>query len=131
MLFPAPATSAQVTLTIEGTAGGPEITSQPVTTAEQGQPYSYAVEAGGADLSYSLLEAPAGMSIDANGLITWTPTQLPGSYPVTVEVANAAGSTTQQFSIELAIARNLAAVSPVLECAVCLTASATVPRPGR
>jgi hypothetical protein len=97
----------------------PEITSQPETTAEQGRLYRYNLEAGnGPGLTYQLLEAPEGMKINRRGRIRWRPTQLPGSYPVTVEVTNTAGSTTQQFSIELMEARRIRTISPVLECVV-------------
>jgi hypothetical protein len=56
----------------------PTITSTPVTTAAVGVPYSYDVDAtdpNGDVLTYSLVTAPAGMTINAStGLISWTPT---------------------------------------------------------
>jgi len=56
----------------------PEIISTPVLEATEGELYEYDVEATDADagdtLSYSLLQAPAGMGIDAaTGLIAFTP----------------------------------------------------------
>ena len=38
-------------------------------------------------LTYSLLSAPAGMSVDSNGTITWAPTT-PGNYQVTTRVSD-------------------------------------------
>jgi len=59
---------------------GPTITSTPVTGATAGQPYAYDVEATDPDagdvLTYSLVAAPQGLTIDAaTGLIAWTPTE--------------------------------------------------------
>src|SRR5205807_2338403 len=54
----------------------PVIVSTPVTTALQGQPYTYQVKAIDPDkdpLTYSLTSAPAGMVIDSiTGLISWS-----------------------------------------------------------
>lgn len=56
---------------------GPIITSHPVTSAYVGQLYSYPVRAQDADgdqLTYRLIEAPEGMSIDPDdGDMLWTP----------------------------------------------------------
>jgi hypothetical protein len=56
----------------------PTITSTPVTTGAVGQIYTYDVNATDPDgdvLTYSLVIAPAGMTINATtGLISWTPT---------------------------------------------------------
>ena len=78
----------------------PVITSTALTTATIGQDYSYDVDATGNPIpSYSLAEAPEGMSIDENtGLITWTP-QTTGEYRVVVVAENDAGSTSQEFAI--------------------------------
>jgi hypothetical protein len=61
-------------LTIFGANGPPEIASTPVTTAIEGQPYSYDVESTDSDagnvLTFALQVSPAGMTIDpATGLI--------------------------------------------------------------
>jgi uncharacterized repeat protein (TIGR01451 family) len=83
----------------------PEITSTPVTTAIEGEPYAYDVEATDADgdaLTFSLITAPAGMTIDAaSGLIEWTPTDVQvGEHTVTVRVEDSGGlSATQDFVI--------------------------------
>lgn len=54
----------------------PVITSNPVTTAVEGELYSYTVHAEGnqTGMQYNLANKPAGMTINSNtGLITWTP----------------------------------------------------------
>ena len=60
------------------TQSAPVITSTPFPVAKVGDEYDYqvsAVDADGDTLNFSLLNAPAGMTIDAaTGLIRWTPT---------------------------------------------------------
>src|SRR5262249_59485420 len=54
----------------------PSITSSPRFTIRIGDTYLYQVEAddpNGDALAYSLSTGPAGMTIDANGLVTWVP----------------------------------------------------------
>ena len=73
------------------------------------QPYAYDVDATDADagdtLTYSLTQAPSGMTINAaTGLIAWTPsaTQVP-SASVAVRVVDGKGGTaTQAFTIAVA-----------------------------
>jgi len=83
----------------------PLITSTPVTVAVVGTAYAYDVNAGdgnGDPLTYSLTQAPAGMSIHAaSGLIGWTPGGAQaGSHAVTVRVADPGGlAATQSFTI--------------------------------
>jgi PKD repeat protein len=57
-----------------------------------------ATDPNGGALKYSLVKGPAGMSIDAaTGHLSWTPTEAqgPGSYDVTVKVADAGGLADQ------------------------------------
>lgn len=80
----------------------PVITSDPVTSAQEGQLYRYAVTATdpeGSALTYVLDQAPAGMTIDsALGLISWTPTFAQvGQTDVTVRVNDALMASTTQF----------------------------------
>jgi hypothetical protein len=84
----------------------PVITSTAVTTATAGQPYSYAAQAIDPDLgdvlTWSLLTAPSGMSIDpASGLISWTPAVGQVDNPtVSVRVTDQGGlPATQDFEI--------------------------------
>lgn len=80
----------------------PQITSTPQTGTFAFQPFSYDVEATDPDgdtLSYSLLQSPTGMTIDANsGLIQWTP-NANGTFAVTVEVSDGALQATQDFTL--------------------------------
>ncbi|HYE35909.1 Ig-like domain-containing protein [Methylocaldum sp.] len=95
-----------------GGGHAPAITSTPVTTATQGQLYSYSVTASDADgdtLTFSLNTVLAGMSIDAaTGLISWIPTNSQaGANNVTVKVADPGGlSATQSFTINVADAND-------------------------
>jgi hypothetical protein len=81
----------------------PEITSIPVVQATAGSAYSYQVVASSsAALTYSLGSgSPSGMTINASsGLISWPSANvLSGTYEVTVDVSNSAGSDAQMFAI--------------------------------
>lgn len=94
------------TLQVNGTNLAPSIYSSPITTAVQGQPYTYTIVADdpeGDALSFALNNKPAGMMIDAAGTIRWTPqaNQL-GAQSVEVLVTDAQGATsTQSFTIQV------------------------------
>ncbi|MBI3249129.1 MAG: VCBS repeat-containing protein [Deltaproteobacteria bacterium] len=86
----------------------PDITSEPVTAATVGQPYTYDVNATDPDndtLIYALTTFPTGMTINPDtGLIEWTPSEGQiGPQEVTVE-ARDPGSLfdTQSFTIQVA-----------------------------
>jgi PKD repeat protein len=82
-------------------ATGASIVSEPVTTAAAGTAYSYDVNATAfpGPVSYSLLSAPSGMTINSStGLINWTP-GASGLYNVTVGASNSAGSDSQAFQV--------------------------------
>jgi len=95
----------QVLLAGAGTGHAPDITSTPPTTATEGSLYQYAVTASDADsdaLSYSLVVAPAGMSIDAlSGLISWMPgSEQAGPQAVTARATDPGGLfDTQSFTV--------------------------------
>ena len=80
--------------------GAPQITSQAVTSALQGQPYTYDVEAmGNAPITFRLTEGPGGMTIGpTTGLIEWTPST-DRDEQVTVEALNLVDTTAQTFTI--------------------------------
>jgi PKD repeat protein len=86
----------------------PMIVSAPVTTGSVSAAFTYTVQASAYPAaSYSLDQAPSGMSIDAaSGLVQWTPSA-GGAYPVSVRATNTAGTVTQSFTINVA--------SPVLD----------------
>jgi predicted outer membrane repeat protein len=100
--------------------GPPKIVSQPVRTAVQGQLYQYDVEATGVPVpQYRLAQAPAGMTIDPiTGVISWTPTQLPGAYTVEVRAVVPGNRDVQRFTIALVAPANRQQVVPVLPCIV-------------
>jgi len=79
----------------------PVITSTPVTEAVEDEEYSYTVIAtdpDGDDLTYMLIEAPAGMTIDSKtGTITWIPTNDDvGTHEVIVRVSDGHGGYAEQ-----------------------------------
>lgn len=80
----------------------PVIKSSPNLYGSVGVAYSYDVSATGKPApSFSLIEAPAGMTIDnTTGVISWTPTFV-GSFDVQVQASNTQGSDTQSFTIEV------------------------------
>jgi hypothetical protein len=84
----------------------PQITSTAPTLATGGAEYRYDVLAADPDsepLTYALLTAPAGMTIDNFGRIRWstTPAEI-GTHNVEVEVRDRRGATdTQAFQIEV------------------------------
>ena len=116
----APSQSWALTIVEVNTNTAPVITSSPVTVATEDALYNYQVvaednvgetEAGDPipdELTYSLVDAPEGMTISDIGLIEWTPTENgPESYSVdvTVEVAdggeNDVEPVEQAFSIDV------------------------------
>ena len=85
----------------------PSIVSTPIESTILGSTYRYDVQVEaipGALLAYSLLQAPAGMSIDSDrGTIRWIPEmdQL-GEVEVSLEVTNSDGQTdTQDFTLRV------------------------------
>ncbi len=97
---------------INGTA--PEIMSTPVTTGALWNSYYYDVNASGNPAPvYTLLDAPAGMRIDqTSGQITWT-SGLTGSFTVTVQAANIAGSDIQQYTLTISTPPQFTCAAPV------------------
>lgn len=84
----------------------PVITSQPILTATALQAYVYQVLAAdpnaGDLLSYSLTTAPTGMTINAAGLVQWTPTTAQ-TQAVTVRVQDQVGAfATQSYNVTVA-----------------------------
>ena len=97
--------SKSTTINVQVDNSKPTITSVPGNNSQVslGSTYSYHVLASGqGPFTYSLPQAPAGMTVDGNGVIRWTPdaSQL-GPNPVTVQVANAAGVGEQTFTVNV------------------------------
>ncbi len=87
-----------------GGNGAPVILSAPATSAKIGRAYRYDLltrDPDGDRLAYSLPQAPAGMTIDAQtGRIDWQPTQT-GDVPVRVRVSDGALWTEQAWSLRV------------------------------
>ncbi len=82
----------------------PEITNQIPTRIPSGKYFSYqviAVDPEGQKISYSIASQASGMTINTNGLISWSNPQ-PGRYPITVVVTDPYGARDQQ-SVVLAV----------------------------
>jgi RHS repeat-associated protein len=86
----------------------PQIASVPAVRAVAGRAYAYQVVATDADgdpLTYALARAPAGMAIDAAGLVRWTPalTAL-GDHAVQVQASDGRGGVTwQSFTLRVVL----------------------------
>lgn len=82
----------------------PQIQSFPLSSAEQGEHYEYQLVVTDADsdsISYELINPVAGMSIDSDGLMTWTPNSS-GSFQIEVVVNDGFGGTdSQTFTLEV------------------------------
>ncbi|MGH8030080.1 MAG: putative Ig domain-containing protein, partial [Arenimonas sp.] len=81
----------------------PSITTDPLTLVALGQTYRYypsATDPDGDPLTYSLLSAPTGMTVNATtGVLAWTPSAV-GTAAVALRVSdNRGGSAVQSFSI--------------------------------
>ncbi len=91
------------TIAVTAVNDAPEITSTAIISATEDSEYSYQVEAtdvDGDELTYSLSNAPDGMEISADGLITWTPGgEVTTSGEITVTVSDGELTDTQSFTI--------------------------------
>ena len=91
-------------IVVTGSPDSPVITSNPITTANVNQSYSYDVQATDPDqdsLIYILTTAPDGMTINSNsGLITWMP-NITGNHNVVVEVTDGSTPVQQNFVVSV------------------------------
>ena len=81
--------TATLAITIAGSA--PVITSGLTASAQAGQPFTYQITASNGPTGFAATGLPAGLSVDANGLITGTPT-VSRSFSVTLAATNATGT---------------------------------------
>jgi hypothetical protein len=101
------AVSQSFTVTVVTSNEPPVISSNPPASARVGKAYRYQVVAEDPEsgaLTYSLGQAPAGMTIDAgNGSLQWSPTEADeGVQPVAIDVSDPQGATTRQaFVLEV------------------------------
>src|SRR5207302_434659 len=104
------------TIRVRGANLFPAINSVPPTQGALGQEYVYAVDANDPDgdpLTFSLTAAPAGMTIDAAGRLTWTPAvgQL-GNNLISVAATDPLGNVaTQTFTIVVKPTNRLPAIA--------------------
>ncbi|MEW5896386.1 MAG: Ig-like domain-containing protein [Nanoarchaeota archaeon] len=94
--------SGTIVITVEDVVQGITIVSTPITTATEGQLYTYqvkAVSANNNDLVYKLAAAPEGMTISKNGLVEWTPMNSGCGYKVIIAVSNGKVTAEQEYSI--------------------------------
>lgn len=83
----------------------PEVTSTPGFYAAPGQEYVYQVLArdpNGDALAYSLRSAPEGMSIDAAGRLTWTPTEAQaGEHRIEIAIFDGQDGIMQSYLLKV------------------------------
>ncbi len=76
----------------------PFFTTAPVTHSSVGASFAYvaaAMDPNGDDLTFTLLDGPAGMSAASDGLVQWAFT-LPGNYPMHLLVEDGQGGSAEQ-----------------------------------
>jgi hypothetical protein len=99
----------------------PTITTTAITSASVGNAYSYTVHATGSpsSMTYSLITAPAGMTINASsGLISWTPGSV-GNFSVEVSASNGIDpADTQSFTITVTGTNPVISSTPVTSASV-------------
>ncbi|MEC4807396.1 MAG: putative Ig domain-containing protein [Jaaginema sp. PMC 1079.18] len=83
----------------------PLITSMPRTRSQTGVAYLYQIIASDPDgeaLTYQLLEAPTGMTLDAQGQLLWhpEPSQM-GNHTVTVATSDGTATATQTWTLSI------------------------------
>ena len=96
-----------VNVTVEDQNDAPEITSVAPTAATEDVLYQYSAQVtdiDGPSATWSLTQAPAGMTVSAGGVVQWTPPEnssTPWSAPVTLQVSDGTATDTQSFSISV------------------------------
>lgn len=110
--------SSDFTLNVTGEL--PAFKAIDAMTVTDDAPVSITVELiKGTNVTWALIGAPEGMSIDQNGVVTWSePVVKEGPYLVTVQASNDAGSFESGFSLEVVKGAEL----PVIQMAASSTA---------
>ena len=95
----------------------PLIVSTPRTTTRLGLPWAYVVAVEQADsdqLTFSLVDAPIGMTIEDGGIVFWdSPSSELATYPVTLRVDDGRGGFDQQM-FELTVVNSDSNSAPVI-----------------
>jgi hypothetical protein len=110
-----------VDIVITNVNRAPLFNSSPIVMADEARLYSYqpVIEDPDQDiLTFNLLQAPEGMTIDAEGLVTWTPSAIQvGRHDVLIQVSDGVGGTdTQAFSITVAAGADRVAPRVSISC---------------
>ena len=80
----------------------PVITSSTSADGIENQPFTYQIEADNTPTGYSMgTNFPAGMAVDGNGLVTWTPPSS-GNFTADIEASNPAGTGSATLNISIA-----------------------------
>ena len=92
------------TITIQSIADGARFISTPIGVAFVGEVYMYdanAIDPDGGHITYSLVAAPLGMTIDSDsGIVLWVPTESQiGQNPVTIRAMSENMVTDQEYAI--------------------------------
>jgi len=98
------ATIFTIAVHVLGVNDPPVIKSTPPLDCPAGEVYSYQVEYADEDvddiLTLELVEFPEGMAIDANGLVTWTPSPgQEGAHPVKLTLSDGSSPVHQTWAI--------------------------------
>ncbi|MFL0799467.1 MAG: putative Ig domain-containing protein [Agarilytica sp.] len=92
-----------ILLSSQSVAAPPQVVEEPVTEGEVGQNYSYQILASDPEngaLTYSLLTAPEGLTVNSAGLVTWIPsTEQGGNHPVNVRIADEENLTYYHYFV--------------------------------
>src|SRR5690606_10449273 len=96
-----------VNVTINDENDAPVITSTPTTSATEDVLYQYSAtstDVDGPSATWSLTQAPAGMTVSSAGLVQWTPGEngtAPWTADVTLQVSDGTLSDSQSFTINV------------------------------
>ncbi len=126
----APSATQVITINVGIFNSAPSIDSVAPTAATEDVEYSYQLAANdvddpnnGADLSFTLTNAPSGMSVSTTGEITWTPLEgITESGIITVTVADggedAAAAATEDFAVSVTVVNDAPLITTTAPTAV-------------
>ncbi len=92
--------SATLVITVNPSASAPAISSSLTATATVGSSFSYQITATGSPIAFGVTGLPAGLSVNASGTITGTPTEA-GTSNVSISATNSSGTGTATLVITI------------------------------